>query len=91
VDIQLASLKKRLADRHIDIELTPAAKEFLVKEGYDPVYGARPLKRTIQRLVLDPLAVEVLRGGFRDGDTVVVDAKLGSISFAKKKEAALPV
>jgi ATP-dependent Clp protease ATP-binding subunit ClpB len=91
VDIQLASLKKRLADRHIDIELTPAAKEFLVKEGYDPVYGARPLKRTIQRLVLDPLAVEVLRGGFRDGDTVVVDAKRGNISFAKKKEAALPV
>ncbi len=91
VDIQLASLKKRLADRHIDIELTSAAKEFLVKEGYDPVYGARPLKRTIQRLVLDPLAVEVLRGGFRDGDTVVVDAKRGSISFAKKKEAALPV
>jgi ATP-dependent Clp protease ATP-binding subunit ClpB len=91
VDIQLASLKKRLADRHIDIELTPAAKEFLVKEGYDPVYGARPLKRTIQRLVLDPLAVEVLRGGFRDGDTVVVDVKRGSISFAKKKEAALPV
>ena len=91
VDIQLASLKKRLADRHIDIELTPAAKEFLVKEGYDPVYGARPLKRTIQRLVLDPLAVEVLRGGFRDGDTVVVDAKRGGISFAKKKEAVLPV
>ena len=91
VDIQLASLKKRLADRHIDIELTPAAKEFLVKEGYDPVYGARPLKRTIQRLILDPLAVEVLRGGFRDGDTVVVDAKRGSISFAKKKEAALLV
>jgi ATP-dependent Clp protease ATP-binding subunit ClpB len=91
VDIQLASLKKRLADRHIDIELTPAAKEFLVKEGYDPVYGARPLKRTIQRLVLDPLAVEVLRGGFRDGDTVVVDAKRGNISFAKKKEVALPV
>ena len=91
VDIQLASLKKRLADRHIDIEPTPAAKEFLVKEGYDPVYGARPLKRTIQRLVLDPLAVEVLRGGFRDGDTVVVDAKRGSISFVKKKEAALPV
>jgi ATP-dependent Clp protease ATP-binding subunit ClpA len=91
VDIQLASLKKRLADRHIDIELTEAAKEFLVKEGYDPVYGARPLKRTIQRLVLDPLAVEVLRGGFRDGDTVVVDAKRGSISFAKKKEAALSV
>jgi ATP-dependent Clp protease ATP-binding subunit ClpB len=90
VDIQLASLKKRLADRHIDIELTPAAKEFLVKEGYDPVYGARPLKRTIQRLVLDPLAVEVLRGGFRDGDTVVVDAKRGNISFAKKKEVALP-
>ncbi|MBM4461856.1 MAG: ATP-dependent chaperone ClpB [Chloroflexi bacterium] len=91
VDIQLASLKKRLADRHIDIELTPAAKEFLVKEGYDPVYGARPLKRTIQRLVLDPLAVEVLRGGFKDGDTVVVDAKRGNVSFSRKKEASVSV
>jgi ATP-dependent Clp protease ATP-binding subunit ClpB len=89
VDIQLASLKKRLADRHIDIELAPSAKELLVKEGYDPVYGARPLKRIIQRLVLDPLAVEVLRGGFRDGDTVVVDARRGNLSFAKKKVAVL--
>ena len=89
VDIQLNSLKKRLADRHIEIELTDRAKELLVKQGYDPAYGARPLKRTIQRLVLDPLAVKVLGGEFRDGDTVVVDAHVEGIAFAKKGESIL--
>jgi len=84
VDIQLGHLKRRLADRHIDVELTQGAKELLVKEGYDPVYGARPLKRTIQRLVLDPLAVKVLGGEFRDGDTVVVGAEGDGIVFARK-------
>jgi len=84
VDIQLGHLKRRLADRHIDVELTQGAKELLVKEGYDPVYGARPLKRTIQRLVLDPLAVKVLGGEFRDGDTVMVDAEGDGIVFARK-------
>jgi ATP-dependent Clp protease ATP-binding subunit ClpA len=66
------------------VELTDDAKELLVKEGYDPAYGARPLKRTIQRLVLDPLAVKVLEGTFKDGDTVVVGAKSGSITFSRK-------
>jgi ATP-dependent Clp protease ATP-binding subunit ClpB len=89
VDLQFAQLKKRLADRHIDVELTEEAKELLVKEGYDPAYGARPLKRTIQRLVLDPLAVKVLEGEFTDGDTVVVDAKLDNILFTRK-EMAVP-
>jgi len=85
VDIQLGHLKKRLADRHIDVELTRGARELLVKEGYDPVYGARPLKRTIQRMVLDPLAVKVLGGEFRDGDTVEVDARGDGIVFARKE------
>lgn len=84
VDLQFAQLKKRLADRNIDVELTERAKEFLVKEGYDPAYGARPLKRTIQRLVLDPLAVKILEGEFREGDLVTVDANADSIIFAKK-------
>jgi len=78
VDIQLGGLLKRLADRKIHITLSDAAKDFVVREGYDPVYGARPLKRALQRLLLDPLALRVLDGEFRDGDTVVVDlARLG--------------
>ena len=88
VDLQFDLLKKRLADRHIEIKLTEKAKELLVKEGYDPAYGARPLKRTIQRLVLDPLAVKVLKGEFKDGSTVVVDAKADNIIFTKKEIAA---
>ena len=73
VDIQLRGLLKRLADRKIRVELTDAAKDFLVREGYDPIYGARPLKRALQRRLLDPLALRVLEGAFREGDTVVVD------------------
>ncbi len=57
-----------------------------MREGYDPAYGARPLKRTIQRLVLDPLALRVLEGDFREGDTVVVDATQGGLVFDKKSE-----
>ena len=69
VDIQLARLVARLAERKIAVDLTEAAKAQLVEEGYDPTYGARPLKRTIQRRVLDPLARKVLEGEFREGDT----------------------
>ncbi len=85
VDLQVVGLKKRLAERHIDIELSDNAKELLVKEGYDPAYGARPLKRAIQRIVLDPLARKVLEGEFREGDMVLVDAKGDSIVFSKQK------
>jgi ATP-dependent Clp protease ATP-binding subunit ClpB len=74
IDIQLAGLMKRLEERKIHVQLTGAAKEQLVVEGYDPLYGARPLKRTIQRRVLDPLAMRVLEGDFVEGDTVMVDA-----------------
>ena len=77
---------KRLADKRITLTLTPAAGELLAREGYDPVYGARPLKRTIQRLVQDPLALKLLEGVFKDGDTVVADAKEGEIVFAKRVE-----
>ncbi len=84
VDLQFAQLKKRLADRRIEVELNDRAKELLVKEGYDPIYGARPLKRAIQRLVLDPLAVKILEGEFKDGDTVVVSAENGAITFSRK-------
>ena len=60
---------KRLEDRKIRVELTDKAKDLIIEEGYDPTYGARPLKRTIQRRILDPLAVRVLQGDFREGDT----------------------
>src|SRR5207244_1442984 len=89
VDIQLAGLVKRLEERKIHVELTEAAKEFLVREGYDPTYGARPLKRTIQRQILDPLALRVLEGDFVEGDTVVVDSTAGDgsreLSFTKQE------
>jgi len=85
VDLQFDQLKKRLADRHIEVDLTGAAKELLVQEGYDPAFGARPLKRTIQRMVLDPLAVRVLAGDFKEGDTISVDTREGRIVFARKE------
>jgi ATP-dependent Clp protease ATP-binding subunit ClpB len=74
VDIQLRDLDKRLADRKLTLELTPAARDLLAERGYDPVFGARPLKRTIQRMIENPLAVEVLAGRFKEGDHIVVDA-----------------
>jgi ATP-dependent Clp protease ATP-binding subunit ClpB len=84
IDIQLRGLIKRLEDRKIHVELTERAKDFLVEEGYDPTYGARPLKRTIQRRVLDPLALRVLEGEFSEGDRIVVDVEAGAIVFAKQ-------
>jgi ATP-dependent Clp protease ATP-binding subunit ClpB len=73
VDIQLALLRRRLEDRHIHLELTEAAKDHLVRVGYDPAYGARPLKRVIQREVETALARAILKGEVRDGQTVIVD------------------
>ncbi len=86
VEIQMKSLKQRLDGRHIGIELTEAAKELVVEQGYDPTYGARPLKRTIQRRILDPLALKVLDGTFVDGDRIVVDARDGDIVFRQEQE-----
>jgi len=88
VDVQLAGLMRRLEERKIHVTLTDAAKEQLVREGFDPLYGARPLKRTIQRRVLDPLALRVLEGDFREGDTVSVDAGSEGLSFEKREMAA---
>jgi ATP-dependent Clp protease ATP-binding subunit ClpB len=83
VDIQIHGLIKRLEERKIHVQLSDAAKELLVREGYDPIYGARPLKRTIQRRILDPLALRVLEGDFREGDTIVVEAAGDEIRFEK--------
>jgi ATP-dependent Clp protease ATP-binding subunit ClpB len=88
IDIQIAGLVRRLEERKIHVQLSDAAKDLLVREGYDPIYGARPLKRTIQRRVLDPLAMRVLEGQFGEGDTVRVDVSKASgdaLAFEKRQ------
>ena len=89
VNIQLKDLQKRLADRKITIELTAEAKKVLAERGYDPVFGARPLKRTIQRMVENPLALEILAGKFKEGDHIVVDLARDRETFTFRKEAAV--
>ncbi|QSV46110.1 ATP-dependent chaperone ClpB [Geobacter benzoatilyticus] len=81
IDIQIMELKKRLAERHITLEITDKAREYLAHEGYDPAYGARPLKRAIQRKVQDPLALMLLEGKFHEGDTVRADLSMGGDSL----------
>jgi len=83
VDIQLGHLRKRLSDRRIGLDVTSAAKALLAREGYDPTFGARPLKRTVQRLVQDPLALKLLEREFKDGDTVTVDAEGDHLVFRR--------
>jgi ATP-dependent Clp protease ATP-binding subunit ClpB len=83
IDIQLRALTKRLEDRKIHVDLTDRAKQQLVSEGYDPTYGARPLKRTLQRRLLDPLALEILQGRFGEGDRIVADAGPDGLVFKK--------
>jgi len=84
VDIQLGAVTARLKDQDIAIELTGAAKQLLIEQGYDPVYGARPLKRAIQRSLENPLAERLLAGEFGPGDVVAVDAKHGDFTFARR-------
>jgi ATP-dependent Clp protease ATP-binding subunit ClpB len=74
VDIQLEQLRARLAERHLGLEITDAARAWLAKEGYDPDFGARPLKRVLQRELADPVALGLLKGEYHDGDVVAVDA-----------------
>jgi ATP-dependent Clp protease ATP-binding subunit ClpB len=88
VDIQLEDLRRRLADRKISLSLTDAARERLAEQGYDPVFGARPLKRTIQRMVENPLAVEVLAGKFGEGDRILVDVEGDTFHFHKEASVA---
>ncbi len=87
VEIQLARLKKLLEARRLTLQLTPAAVAFLGEHGYDPVYGARPLKRAIQKYLQDPLALKVLSGEYVAGDTVLVDAGKGALRFSKPGSA----
>ncbi len=88
VDIQVRNLERLLSGRNLEIELTDAAKNFLAEEGYDPAYGARPLKRVIQRQIQDPLALRILHGDFGDGDRIRVDARDGHLTFERVKAAA---
>jgi ATP-dependent Clp protease ATP-binding subunit ClpB len=81
VEIQLGRLSKRLEQQKITLKLSDSAKELLAREGYDPVYGARPLRRTIQKEILDPLSIDILEGKVGEGQTVHVDAKNGALEF----------
>jgi ATP-dependent Clp protease ATP-binding subunit ClpB len=90
VDIQLRGLRSRLSERNITLELTPAAKDLLAREGFDPVYGARPLRRAIQKEIIQPLAMRLLQGDFEDGNAILVDAEDGEFSF-RQEEQPVPV
>jgi ATP-dependent Clp protease ATP-binding subunit ClpB len=83
VDIQLALLRKRLAERNITLEISDAAKAYLAQQGYDPAYGARPLKRLIQKEIQDQVALALLKGDFRDGDVIRVDERNLELVFEK--------
>ena len=83
VDFQVERLEHRLAERHVDLVLTQVARDYLAAKGYDPAYGARPLKRIIQREIENELALRLLDGTFRDGDTITVDAADGGLVFAR--------
>jgi ATP-dependent Clp protease ATP-binding subunit ClpB len=81
VDIQLRAVQKRLADRRVALHVTDEARRYLAEIGYDPAFGARPLKRAIQHHVADALAMLLLEGKFAEGDTVTIDAKEGQLTF----------
>ena len=85
VELQLARLRERLAERQLSLVVTDAAKELLAEEGWDPAYGARPLKRAIQRLVENPLALRLLEGEFAEGEAILVDARDGELVFERAR------
>jgi ATP-dependent Clp protease ATP-binding subunit ClpB len=83
VELQLKRLRKLLTDRNLTLDISDLAKKRLAEEGFDPAYGARPLKRAIQREIQNPLALSVLEGKFNDGDTIVADVDGDAIVFRK--------
>ena len=87
IDLQLERLRARLAERKIDLDLTGQARAVLFNQGYDPDYGARPLKRAIQRLIQDPLALKLLNGEVHSGDRLLVDADPGREAMVFQPEA----
>src|SRR5207247_7370310 len=84
VEIQLKRLVKRLENQKITLQLTDAAKALIAQHGSDPVYGARPLKRAVQKDILDPLSLDLLEGKFHEGQTIRVDAKDGTSQFSAR-------
>jgi ATP-dependent Clp protease ATP-binding subunit ClpB len=90
VTIQLRGVRDRLAARKLTLSVTEAAVDALAEEGYDPTYGARPLKRVIQRRLQDPIAMAILEGRFSEGDTVAVDANDGQITISRAEPSASP-
>ena len=90
VNIQIKRIEQLLADQKIKIELSPTAQAHLAEAGYDPVYGARPLKRAIQRELQNPIATKILENTFLEGDTILVDSDNGSLTFSKKALLTLP-
>jgi ATP-dependent Clp protease ATP-binding subunit ClpA len=91
IDMQLRALRAQLAEKKIELDLTPEARERVMEEGYDPAYGARPMKRAIQRLIQDPLALRLLAGDFQSGDTIVADAEPGKAGLRFEKKVAVAV
>jgi ATP-dependent Clp protease ATP-binding subunit ClpA len=85
VDIQLGNVGKMLKDRKLKLSVSPAAKDTIIAEGYDPQFGARPMRRAIQRLVQDPLALRLLNGDFLEGETIEVDAQPGAAELQFEK------
>jgi ATP-dependent Clp protease ATP-binding subunit ClpA len=81
IEIEISHVAERLKDQRISLEITPEAREFLIEKGFDPVFGARPLKRTIQRYVEDPLASEIISKNFKEGSKVKVSRKYEELIF----------
>ena len=88
VDLMVKGVQQRLGEREIRIELTDAARDWLAHQGFDPIFGARPLRRTIQRYVENPLSNRILSGEARDGDTVIVDAEEGAAALTFRRAEA---
>ncbi len=83
IDIQMQQIQKRLAEKKMTIELTESAKHYIADQGFSPVYGARPLKRVLQKMILDNLALQILEGNFNEGDNIVVDFQSGNVTLRK--------
>jgi len=88
IEVQLRRLAKLISDRGLSLEITEPAKEMLAREGYDPAFGARPLKRALQRMIIDPLAIRLLEGVFKPGDTVYVNVTNGKLELSTEPEPA---
>ena len=85
VDIQIKHVQQRLADRNIELVFTSQVRKLLATKGYDATFGARPLKRVLQQEILNPLAMDILEGDFKEGDTITIDCPDGRVSFEQAK------